>query len=132
MELREEKEEILDDEFSDAEPYYHLPSECYDSSEPMDIPNVGNAEYFTFAPVRRHVHPTNPDTNGFISSRILPDGSNTIRFTTSLGLDFVVPEDQTVSGKMRMQSEEFQQEYDGLEEKPVVVASGNVGLTWKE
>lgn len=132
MELREEKEEILDDEFSDAEPYYHLPSECYDSSEPMDIPNVGNTEYFTFAPVRRHVHPTNPDTNGFISSRILPDGSNTIRFTTSLGLDFVVPEDQTVSGKMRMQSEEFQQEYDGLEEKPVVVASGNVGLTWKE
>ena len=123
-----------EDGWDTGEPYYHLPSECYDSTEPMDIPSVGNSEYFTFAPVRRHQHPTNPNTNGLISSRILPDGSNTIRFTTALSTDFQVPdkEEPDISAKMRMASDQFKEEYSGRSEIPNIVYSGHVGLTWKE
>jgi len=132
MELREEKEEIHEDEWSDLESYYYLPTECLEPTEPMDIPSVGNTEYFTFAPIRRHQHPTNPDTNGFISSRILPDGSNTFRLTTALGADFQVPDTPDISGKMRMNTDEFAEEYSGLHKKPFVIHSGHIGTTWKE
>lgn len=125
----EKEEEIFED---DMEHNYFIPRECYDVSEPMDIPSVGNNKYFRFAPVRRHEHPTNPDTNGLISSRILPDGSNTIRFTTAMSADFVIPDNPDYNALIRMESKEFQEEYKDCQEKPFVVTHGQVGLYWKE
>lgn len=120
----------IDDTY--VESHYHIPSELLNPTEPMDIPSVGNSEYFSFAPVRRHQHPTNPDTNGLISSRILPDGSNTFRLTTALSSDFVIPETPDDSAKMRMMTESFNDEYSGLPEKPTVLTHGEVNLSWKE
>lgn len=116
----------------ECESYYHLPSELLDPTEPMDIPTVGDSQYFTFAPIRRHQHPTNPNTNGLISSRILPDGSNTFRLTTALSSDFTIPDTPDNSAKMRMMSDSFRDEYSSLSEKPVVLTHGEVNLTWKE
>ena len=111
---------------------FFVPRECYDSSEPMDIPSVGNSNYFTFANVRRHDHPRNPNTNGFISSRILPDGSNTFRLTTALGTDFIIPSQPDDLAKQRMSSESFYNEFSGLEKKPTVLTHGEIPLYWKE
>ena len=129
-----EKDDIVEgkQEDIDEECHFYTPRECVDVSEPMDIPSVGNSKYFTFTPVRRHQHPTNPDTNGLISSRILPDGSNTFRLTTALGTDFTIPEVPDCSAAHRMNSESFYTEYSGLEHKPTVLTHGEVNLTWKE
>jgi hypothetical protein len=126
----EEKEE-------DTNVAFFIPSDLmeddpFTSSEPMDIPSVGNSKYFSFAPVRKHHHPTNPNTNGLISSRILPDGSNTIRFTTALTSDFEVPEKPDESAMHRMQSDSFYEEYRDRDKKPEVLSHGEVFLSWKE
>jgi hypothetical protein len=117
---------------ADVDEQFFLPRDLLDYSELMDVPSVGNSQYFTFAPIRKHQHPTNPNTNGFISSRILPDGSNTIRFTTALGSDFTINEEPDNIARQRMLSEAFHNEYSGLDQKPKVVTHGEVLLTWKE
>lgn len=119
--------EIIDDFIPDGK-------QCDNHSEPMDlsVPDVGNSKYFTFAPVRKHEHPTNPHTNGFISSRILPDGSNTIRFTTAMNTDFEIPDTPDLSGQIRMSSCSYDVDYAALEEKPVVLTHGNINLGWVE
>lgn len=108
--------------------------QCDDNSEPMDIPvpDVGNSKYFTFAPVRKHQHPTNPLTNGLISSRILPDGSNTIRFTTALAQDIEIPDKPDFSAYVRMNSEDYQKDYSLVGEKPTILSHGEISLNWVE
>jgi len=111
----------------------------YDS-EPMDmdatVPNVGNSKYFTWQPVRRHEHPTNPLTNGFISSRILPDGSNTFRCSTALESEFEIPDVPDYNAWQRMQQASFREEYGvdpaNPQSAPVVLTSGTINLGWKE
>lgn len=103
--------------------------ECYD----RDIPNIANSKYFTFAPVRKHNHPTNPNTNGLISSRILPDGSNTIRFTTALTADIEVPETPSDTAQWRMNTESFHEDYSARgEDKPTILQHGVINLNWVE
>lgn len=50
--------------------------------------SVSNPDYFTFKECKKIIHPCNPNTNGLISSRILPDESNLIKFGTSMNVEF--------------------------------------------
>lgn len=131
MEIEERDEQNATEPFNEHNCYYFLPDHVVES-ERMDIPNVGNSEFFRFVEVRKHEHPTNPATNGFISSRILPDGSNTFRFTTALGADIPIPDQPDWSAFNRMNSEEYKTDYAFRNEKPKILTSGAIDLFWKE
>lgn len=123
----------MEEKGEDENATFFLPSDLMeDGSEPMDIPSVGNSKYFAFPPVRKHHHPTNPLTNGLISSRILPDGSNTFRVTTALSADFELRDYPDQTAQERMNSEAFHEEYKGRDQKPEVIHHGEVFLSWKE
>ena len=116
----------MDEKEEDPNAYYYVPSGIVDDeSEPMDIPNVGDFKYFTFPSVRKsYTHPA----DGIISSRILPDESNLVRYSTDMKAEFEVPEEVHYTGFQRMCSDQYQQDYANAPEKPVVLYHGEILL----
>jgi|LakMenEpi03Aug12_release.lakeMendotaPanAssembly.Ray.scaffolds.fasta_scaffold1416391_1 hypothetical protein len=115
----------------DELPHYYLPSDLLEDSgtEPMDeVPRISNQFYFSWPPVRKFEHPR----DGIISSRILPDESNLIRFSSNLECDFTIPSHPDESGLERMNSESFQSDYSALKDKPVVLHHGEIFLHVKQ
>lgn len=108
--------------------YFFLPSNLLNENDDDmmhdDIPSVQSGKYFSFPPTRSFKHP--PD--GIISSRILPDESNLIRFTSNLSADFEIPSTPDFSGVCRMMTKAYQEEYSAEQEKPVVLHHGEILL----
>jgi hypothetical protein len=85
--------------------------------EGVVIPTVGQGDwYFRPAPFHR------PPPDGLISSKILPDGSNTLRFTTLASSETLyLPDEEEVQERVRQTGE-----------RTFHVYSGTCGPTWKE
>jgi hypothetical protein len=97
-----------------------------------DLPSVANSKYFTFTQPKKFAHPTNPTTNGFISSRILPDESNLLRLSTALSADFEIQKAPDISGYYRMNSPSFKEEYANMITPPTILSHGEINLNWKK